>query len=331
MFTFLEYIIHNHLESIIALLITIICVVGAYVVYSNAFRKDENSQVDIDLSKIEESIERLLKDNAQSLAAGGTETVPATIIKELEEKKAEIEQLKAEGGGSGEGAPELLSKIKSLEDRLAEYEIIEDDIADLSKFKEENARLKRQLETLSAGGPAAAADKSSKESPEEEVYTLNDEEEAPAAEPEPESIDEIVPETSIEEAVEDAAPEISEEDQAKVSQALEELGAESIEDQDIPVSEPEASEEEAVVEDETPEEAPEGSEPEPSANVLAEMTEADEEGDEIDPLAALGDIDTDKMLNEIQNLSDSASASADVVKKKADLDKMASEAKKSGG
>lgn len=49
------------------------------------------------------------------------------------------------------------AKIKELEARLAEYEIISEDIADLSFFKEENARLTKELEALRGGGGAPAA------------------------------------------------------------------------------------------------------------------------------------------------------------------------------
>lgn len=48
------------------------------------------------------------------------------------------------------------AKIKELESRLAEYEIISEDIADLSFFKEENARLTKELEGLRGGGTASA-------------------------------------------------------------------------------------------------------------------------------------------------------------------------------
>lgn len=42
----------------------------------------------------------------------------------------------------------LQTKIAELEAKLNEYEIIEDDIADLSRFKEENEELRRELEGL---------------------------------------------------------------------------------------------------------------------------------------------------------------------------------------
>lgn len=41
-------------------------------------------------------------------------------------------------------------KIKELEQRLAEYEIISEDIADISRYKEENEKLKAEIESLKA-------------------------------------------------------------------------------------------------------------------------------------------------------------------------------------
>lgn len=52
---------------------------------------------------------------------------------------------------------ELETKVKELEGRLQEYEIISEDIADLSFYKEENARLTKELESLKAGGALPAA------------------------------------------------------------------------------------------------------------------------------------------------------------------------------
>jgi hypothetical protein len=63
----------------------------------------------------------------------------------------------ASSGFSESERAELLAKIKELEARLAEYEIISEDIADVSFFKEENARLNRELEALKAGGAIPAA------------------------------------------------------------------------------------------------------------------------------------------------------------------------------
>ncbi len=75
-------------------------------------------------------------------------------IKELNTKLSEAasqstKELKVEGGNS-----ELEAKIKELEARLAEYDIISEDIADLSRYKEENEKLKTDLAALKGGGSA---------------------------------------------------------------------------------------------------------------------------------------------------------------------------------
>lgn len=81
----------------------------------------------------------------------------------------------AEGGAPAQNTAELDAKIRDLEGRLAEYEIISEDIADLSRFKDENDKLRAELEALRAGGAAPA---SAPETPAAPVA-----EEAPAAEP----------------------------------------------------------------------------------------------------------------------------------------------------
>lgn len=52
------------------------------------------------------------------------------------------------GGGSDAEKAEMKKKLDELQAKLAEYEIIEDDIADLTLYKEENTKLKSQLEEL---------------------------------------------------------------------------------------------------------------------------------------------------------------------------------------
>lgn len=63
-------------------------------------------------------------------------------------------------GGDTSKLDELQNKIDELQGKLLEYEIIEDDIADLSRFKDENAELRSELEQLKsravAGAPAVS-------------------------------------------------------------------------------------------------------------------------------------------------------------------------------
>ncbi|NUN04723.1 MAG: hypothetical protein HUU57_03075 [Bdellovibrio sp.] len=102
------------------------------------------------------------------------------------------------GGGEGAGGisakekEDLLGKIRDLEARLAEYEIISEDIADLSRYREENDNLKKEIETLKAGVPAAApaappADPVAVSAPaaEEPVAPAAPAESSPEAAPEP--------------------------------------------------------------------------------------------------------------------------------------------------
>lgn len=103
-----------------------------------------------------------------------------------EKKVAELQAAGAAGGAAPAAAApaadtsEFENKIKDLEARLAEYEIISEDIADLSRYKEENEQLKTEIGALKEGGaapaPAAAAPEPT---PAPEVA------EVPAAEPEP--------------------------------------------------------------------------------------------------------------------------------------------------
>jgi TolA-binding protein len=90
-------------------------------------------------------------------------TAQARALETLGFEKSRLEQellsLKASGGTTGGGPDqsallaELKKKIKDLEDRLAEYSVIEDDLANLKRLQQENAQLKASL----AGGGGAAA------------------------------------------------------------------------------------------------------------------------------------------------------------------------------
>lgn len=97
-----------------------------------------------------------------------------TLAKAIEEKEAKIKELEgkvAQSATAGaaeapaqapaavdpkltEQLQQLQIKIKELEAKLSEYEIIGEDIANLSIYKEENSRLKDQLEKLKQGSPA---------------------------------------------------------------------------------------------------------------------------------------------------------------------------------
>jgi hypothetical protein len=84
--------------------------------------------------------------NQAALAAAAAEHQKemARREQEIQALKMELQNKPKEGGDNAS----FLLRIKELEGKLAEYEILEDDIADLSLFKEENSRLKAELEAL---------------------------------------------------------------------------------------------------------------------------------------------------------------------------------------
>ncbi|QDK44827.1 hypothetical protein DOM22_06450 [Bdellovibrio sp. ZAP7] len=134
-------------------------------------------------------------------------------IKELEVIRAELQiaekkvaELQANPpAGGGDAAPAaavdtsaLDNKIKDLEARLAEYEIISEDIADLSRYKEENEQLKTELTSLKQAPPAPAP-APTPAAPVAEAAP------APAPTPEPTPAPEVAAEPGITEADVDAA------------------------------------------------------------------------------------------------------------------------------
>lgn len=98
---------------------------------------------------------------APAAAAAVSPEQKAELDKALSEKEKVIADLKAEIANlqqkTSAQAPaadtsELENKLKELTDKLTEYEIIEEDIANLSFYKNENTKLKDELEKLRAGG-----------------------------------------------------------------------------------------------------------------------------------------------------------------------------------
>lgn len=77
-------------------------------------------------------------------------------IREIEDEvmalKRELATPRSEGGAD----PALQAKLVDLQNKLNEYAIIEEELADISRYKDENTRLKSELEQLKAGGAVAA-------------------------------------------------------------------------------------------------------------------------------------------------------------------------------
>ena len=123
-------------------------------------------------------------------------------LAEIQEKlKLKDDEIKAarQAAGSGEGVDtsELEARLAALQkerdemrERLAEYEIIEEDLANLKRLQQENEQLKKELEALRGGAPAAEAPVAQEEVPEEIDVADRPDEEVAVAEPEADGSDE---------------------------------------------------------------------------------------------------------------------------------------------
>lgn len=98
-----------------------------------------------------------------------------SLKQQISEKDQQMKDLASQTESSSGPDPELMNQIQDLEARLAEYEIIEDDIADLSIYKEENARLKEEIASLKSGGATPSEPSATESDP------VAEEAEAPAA------------------------------------------------------------------------------------------------------------------------------------------------------
>lgn len=142
-----------------------------------------------------EELERMLAA-ARDANGGGISDEEANIMKgeisslqeKLQKAQADLEAAQAGGGGGGADSAELDAVTKErdeLKERLQEYEVIEEDLANIKKFQQENEQLKKTIEQLQAGGAAPAV-------------------ESAAAEPEPPPAEEPVSESAPEAAVDEA-------------------------------------------------------------------------------------------------------------------------------
>lgn len=86
-----------------------------------------------EVEQLKSQVSSTTLDPAQFQEAGSAIPAPAATV-----------------GGSGAGTAALEEKIKGLEARLAEYSIIENDIADLSYYKEETVKLQGEVDRLKA-------------------------------------------------------------------------------------------------------------------------------------------------------------------------------------
>jgi len=138
--------------------------------------------------------EQLKKAQAGAIPSSGGGEEVAILQSELEQVRAQLAEAQsqpapAEGGGDTaalEGQLATVTKERDeLKERLMEYEIIEEDLANLKRLQQENEQLKATIAQLQGGAAAAPAVAAAAEAPAPEPTPEPEpvaEEPAPAAE-----------------------------------------------------------------------------------------------------------------------------------------------------
>ncbi len=175
---FLQFLI-SHNATIIEVLFGLTLLVVTFLAIRSFLMAKEPSSgsgAALDMGNLETMLQQILEKAGSiptgATAGGGSEDSQRLLVEitnlktDLEGKKKQIEEMKtasanapapAAAGLSGEEKAALDNKIQELQAKLSEYEIISEDIADLSFYKEQNIKLQKELEGLKGGGAAPSA------------------------------------------------------------------------------------------------------------------------------------------------------------------------------
>ncbi len=105
----------------------------------------KNSVTEQDVDKLKSEIYNLRQQLSEVQTTSGSNTVNNSQVSEA----SAADEIKDDSSPEMAKANEsMVVKVKELESRLAEYEIIADDIAELSQLRADNAKLKEQLSQM---------------------------------------------------------------------------------------------------------------------------------------------------------------------------------------
>lgn len=177
--TLVPYLVDNNatIVSTLVLIIILLSVFLGFRSFLSAKNADSLQGAEPSMAHLEETLKKLLEraDQVPTAASvgSGASAENTALLKEIEdlknslaEKQVQMEILERKSGsepapaGAGLSSAEkdaMASQIKDLQARLSEYEIISEDIADLSFFREENAKLQKELESIKKGGGASTS------------------------------------------------------------------------------------------------------------------------------------------------------------------------------
>lgn len=174
------------------------------------------NQKDTTIAELEKMLEAARSSGGGGVAQEEVDILKneiATLKNQLEEANIQLEDARMPAGEGG-GDAELMKERDELKERLMEYEIIEEDLANLKRYQQENEELKKTIAEMKGGADAPAP----ADNPVEvEAAT-------PEPEPEPEVAEEVAP---VEEpaAEEEATPPSEEEVVAEAAPPSEETAS----------------------------------------------------------------------------------------------------------
>ncbi len=168
-YPFLHFLIQHNVLIIHVLMVLI--VLGALILVlfslfgSSSNFESKNQLDDNQIETLKQSIEKMMKVNRleasdSNLGEGIVQEEVEVFKKKLSDKEEQIQLLKTQLESQKQNLQvsqsqenevkvnELQAKVKILEGKLVEYEVIEDDIADLSKLKAENQELRNKLKEM---------------------------------------------------------------------------------------------------------------------------------------------------------------------------------------
>lgn len=164
------YALHN--TVIIQALAALIALLIVFFIFRLFFAKssvDAHENESTGYSQINEKLNKLLDNQTHAVPVSLDVNSEQDVLKQKEiinlqnemaalkaqitEKDKELQDVKAAILAAGdspvvENAESLQKELETLKERLSEYEIIADDIADLQKLRKENEDLKRQMDAI---------------------------------------------------------------------------------------------------------------------------------------------------------------------------------------
>jgi uncharacterized phage infection (PIP) family protein YhgE len=119
--------------------------------------QQETLQLKAQVAQLAQELQQL---KAQAAGAAQLPQVKAQLT-QLQAENAALKAQAAQGASGGSGDPKIINqlneKIKFLEQKLQEYAIIEEDIAEARALRQENQQLRDQIKTLGGQVPIAVA------------------------------------------------------------------------------------------------------------------------------------------------------------------------------